>query len=217
MLRYLQRGLAARESAALALNTETVAEPELSTLIESWATFDSAGAHAALDRLLTDPETIARRVLPALVSAAAEWRDEPALAQVHFAARMLETRLLALGERWHQAPGPLALVGCAPGEQHTLGPIAFALALHARGWRIAYLGADPPLEAYEATARSLSPDLVALCFTTPWTLARVHRALPAFAAQHPLALAGPATHPRLAQAAGARWLSGDPFEAAASI
>ena len=104
-----------------------------------------------------------------------------------------------------------------PGEQHTLGPIAFALALHERGWRIVYLGADAPLDAYEATARSLRPELVAMCFTTPWTLARTHRALPQLAAELPLALAGPATHLRLAQAVGARWLSGDPFEAATQV
>ena len=56
-----------------------------------------------------------------------------------------------------------------------------------------------------------------MCFTTPWTLARTHRVLPQLAAELPLGLAGPATHPRLAQAAGARWLSGDPYEAAAQV
>jgi DNA-binding transcriptional MerR regulator len=217
MLGHLRRGLAARESAALTLRTATVPVPALSGLIDAWSAFDSARAHAMLDGLLTDPETIARRVLPALNTAASEWRDERGLAQVQFAARMLETRLLALGERWHEAPGPLALVGCGPGEQHTLGSIAFALALHGRGWRIAYLGADAPLVAYEAAARSLRPELVAICFTTSWTVGRTQRALEGLAAEQPLALAGPATHPRLAESAGARWLAGDPFEAAGQV
>src|SRR4051794_32532236 len=90
MLRHLQRGLAARESAALALETDRVVAPALSDLVKAWSAFDAARAHAVLDGLLTDAEAIARRVLPALSAAAAgEWRDDRALAQIHFAARML--------------------------------------------------------------------------------------------------------------------------------
>src|SRR5690349_2985681 len=100
MLGHLEHGLAARESAALALRAaEAPRAPALGELTEAWAAFDSARAHAALDGLLTGPEAIARQLLPALSAAAREWRDERGAAQVHFAARMLETRLLGLGER----------------------------------------------------------------------------------------------------------------------
>ena len=68
---------------------------------------------------------------------------------------MVETRLLALGERWHEGAGPLALVGCGPGEHDTLPLIVLALALHRRGWRIVYLGADTPVDAFASAAAAL--------------------------------------------------------------
>src|SRR6476661_3974560 len=46
MLRHLQRGLAARESAALALEPDAPVAPALSALIEAWSALDSAAAHA---------------------------------------------------------------------------------------------------------------------------------------------------------------------------
>ena len=50
------------------------------------------------------------------------------------------------------ASGRCALLACLPGEQHELGLIAFGLALRSRGWRIAYLGGDTPLETLENAA-----------------------------------------------------------------
>ena len=114
-----------------------------------------------------------RSAPPAATSPAASWRRGCS----------------ALGERWHEAPGPLALVGCGPQEPHTLGAIAFALALHARGWRITYLGADTPVASFLAAGEALRPRLVAVAFTLPWALAAAGGAGPARA--HALAL-GPA-------------------------
>ena len=184
-------------------------------LLDAWREFDAGRAQAILDELLAGPEPevlLSRTVLPRLAGAAEAWsRDELGTARVHFATRMLEARLLALGERWHDAPGSVALVGCGPGDQHTLGAIAFALALHRRGWRIAYLGADAPVGVYAATARALSPRRVVIgC-----TLAAPLDALRGLADEVPLALAGPATDGRLANEVGATWLAGDPVAAAA--
>jgi MerR family transcriptional regulator, light-induced transcriptional regulator len=53
--------------------------------------------------------------------------------------------MLALARGWERGPGPMAVVACAPSEQHTLGLIAFGLALRNRGWAIVYLGADSPV------------------------------------------------------------------------
>ena len=56
----------------------------------------------------------------------------------------------------------MALLACLPGEQHDFGAMAFGLALRARGWRIAYLRADTPLETIEQAATRLDPALIAL-------------------------------------------------------
>jgi MerR family transcriptional regulator, light-induced transcriptional regulator len=222
MLWHLGHGLAARESAELALADAPSTEGAPDTpLVDAWRDFNAAKAHKALDGLLAEPDApkvVSQSVLPDLARAADEWmREALGPAQVHFASRMLETRLLALGERWHEGRGPLALIGCGPGEQHTLGSIAFALALHARGWRIAYLGADAPLEGFAAAARALAPARVVIAFTMAWTLAGAERGLRGIAAEYPLVLAGPAASAKAANALKAAWLPGDPAAAASLV
>ena len=117
----------------------------------AWEALDTAAAQRGLDELLggPEPDVAAASLLPLLGALSAERR--------HVAARMVETRLLARAERWHEGPGRLALVGCRPGEHDTLPLIVCALALHRRGWRIVYLGADTPEEAFASAAEALRP------------------------------------------------------------
>jgi MerR family transcriptional regulator, light-induced transcriptional regulator len=98
---------------------------------------------------------------------------------------MLETRLLVLGERWHDAPGPLALVGCGPGEHDTVATIVCALALHRRGWRIVYLGADTPLDVFAGVAAALLPERIVVGFGEAEDAARVE---PQLASLGPLSI-----------------------------
>jgi len=218
MVAHLQAGLAARESAELVLAAAPAAPGSVEALASAWREFDAVAAHRALDALLGAPDApaaVSQVILPALGDAAGEWmRDDLGPARIHFASRLLETRLLALGERWHDGPGPLALVGCGPGEQHTLGTIAFALGLHARGWRIAYLGADTPVAGFAAAAGALAPERVVVAFTMPWALSRGARELRGLPG---LVLAGPAAGERAAASIGAAWLPADPATAADSL
>lgn len=217
MVAHLEAGLAARESAELVLSAPAVGDP-VEQLVTAWQRFDADAAHGALDALLSDADAAtvtARTILPALTAAASGWRHaDLGPAQVHFAARLLEARLLALGGRWHEGPGPLALVGCGPGEQHTLGAVTFALALHARGWRIAYLGADAPVAGFVAAARALEPARVVVAITMP---DGAPGALDELRGLPRLALAGPAISTATAQAAGGVPLAGDPASAAAAL
>jgi DNA-binding transcriptional MerR regulator len=161
MRTLIARGLAAAESArvVLAERRSTTAGPALA---DAWRALDAIAAQRALDELLdtSEPEVVAAEViLPLLRDTPAEYR--------HFASRMLETRLLALGERWHDAAGPLALVGCGPGEHDTVATVICALALHRRGWRIVYLGADTPVDVFASAASALLPGRIVVGFAGP--------------------------------------------------
>jgi DNA-binding transcriptional MerR regulator len=190
MRALIGRGLAAAESARLVLaeRRSTTAGPELA---EAWRALDPLAVQQALDALLdgAEPEVVAAEVILPLL------RDLPA-AYRHFAGRMLETRLLALGERWHDAPGPLALVGCGPGEHDTIATIVCALAHHRRGWRIVYLGADTPVDVFASVAAALLPARIVV----------------GFASAEQAAL----TEPQLAPLGPLSIMRGDPLETAVS-
>ena len=79
------------------------------------------------------------------------------IAQEHFATWCCADGCSGLARGWGHGVGPLALLACLPGERHDLGLLVFGLALRARGWRIAYLGADTPVEIVGETADALEP------------------------------------------------------------
>jgi DNA-binding transcriptional MerR regulator len=220
MLTHLGRGLAARESARLAL-LDRPAPASVTRLLQALGEFDVRRAHAELDAVLASPDraaAVTREVLPAFTAAAAEWmRSDLGPAQVQFASRLLEARLLALGEHWHEGSGPLALIGCGPGEQHTLGALALALGLQSRGWRVAYLGADTAIAAFAGAARSLVPERVVISFTVPWTIAHARQPLRNLVLDCGIVLAGRATGTAMARRLGAQWLPGDPLAVAEAL
>jgi DNA-binding transcriptional MerR regulator len=89
-----------------------------------------------------------RLYLPLLVHLGERWRDLPgAIAEEHFFAMYLRSKLGArLQHRARYTTGPLLLGACAPGEQHEIGLLLFALEAHGSGMRTVLLGADTPLE-----------------------------------------------------------------------
>ena len=165
MRRHLEDGFAAAEAAALALGGDEPAEardvaaPALRTeLADALEDFDEPRAQAVIDRLLatvTLDRLLGDALLPYLNELGERWeRGEVSVAQEHFASSVVRGRLLGLARGWGLGVGPLAVLACVPGERHDLGLIAFGVALRERGWRIAYLGSDCPLEtAAEASDR----------------------------------------------------------------
>ena len=153
MRAYLARGVAPAESAQLVLAERRRPGP-VRGLVAAWQALDITTAHRLLDAALggAEPEVAAAELLPLLDRLPADRR--------HVAARMLETRLLAHAGGWHEGSGRLALIGCRVGDHDTLPLIVCALALHRRGWRIVYLGADTPEATLTGVTEALQPVVV---------------------------------------------------------
>jgi MerR family transcriptional regulator, light-induced transcriptional regulator len=177
MQRHLADGLAAAEAAALATQAAERGDEELAIpaakdeLAAALASFDDGDAHAVFDGLLArlSIDALLRDVIvPYLHELGDRWeRGDVSVAQEHFASTLLRGRLLGLARGWGRGIGPVAVLACAPGEQHDLGLLAFGLALRARGWRIVYLGTDTPLPSVADAARSCSPTIVVVSAVDP--------------------------------------------------
>jgi DNA-binding transcriptional MerR regulator len=220
MRAYQREGLSAAEAARLASAgahdspAETAARPDRSILARALERFDEPGAQEAFDRLLAlvSLDALLRDfVIPYLADLGERCEEGSAsIGQEHFASNVLRGRLLGLARGWGQGVGPLAVLACAPGEQHDLGLVSFGLALRARGWRIAYLGPDTPMGTLLEATDLLGPQLVVVSATAPQRLSRARDELAALGRAAPLALAGAGARPTLAEAVGARLMAGDP-------
>lgn len=93
-------------------------------------------------------EQVTRQLyLPLLIRLGERWRDlAGGIAEEHFFAMYLRSKLGArLQHRMRYATGPRLLAACAPGEQHEIGLLLFALEANGAGMRTVLLGADTPL------------------------------------------------------------------------
>jgi len=198
---HLDAGLAAAQAAALASREPRREERHIAApaavreeLAEALGRFDEPRAQAVLDGALavaTVDALLADVVLPYLHDLGERWaRGEASVAQEHFASSVLRGRLLGLARGWGNGLGPLALLACLPEEQHEFGLIAFGLALRSRGWRVAYLGSDTPLETTEAAASTLAPALVVLNAVDAARVTGVAPRLRALQRAHRVALGG---------------------------
>jgi len=202
MQRHLAEGLAAAEAAALAAERPAPAESGHAVdagrreLRAALAAFDEPRAQSVLDSLLAQLslDTFLRDVvLPYLHELGELWRrGEASVAQEHFASNVLRGRLLGLARGWGLGLGPSVVLACAPGEQHDLGLIGFALALRSRGWRIVYLGADTPLESVVDAARSSAPVFVVVSSVSRRTLEEHRRQIEEIAGDFRVCVGGAA-------------------------
>jgi DNA-binding transcriptional MerR regulator len=87
-------------------------------------------------------------LLPLLVRLGERWKKvSGAVAEEHFFATYLRSKLGArLQHRMRYAAGPRIVAACAPGEEHELGLLLFALEAQIAGLRTVVLGANTPLE-----------------------------------------------------------------------
>jgi DNA-binding transcriptional MerR regulator len=229
MQQHLSEGLAAAQAATLALALP-VAEadaaplaPDLARrqLSEALGAFDEPAAQAVLDRLFaaaTVEVVLTDVILPYLRELGARWeRGEITVAQEHFASNVVRGRLLGLARGWGRGVGPIALLACLPGEHHDLGLIAFGLTLRSHGWRIAYLGADTPLDTLERAAEAIEPAFVVVSATTDERIAPVSTQLKALARSYRVGLGGAAAATSGGGRLGVLHLPDDPITEAERI
>jgi MerR family transcriptional regulator, light-induced transcriptional regulator len=234
MKRYLSEAVAPAQAAELVksarLRLKPGHSPQLTghdatlaakAMTDALEGFDESSAEQALQQLLSEYSTLAvirDVIMPYLYEVGERWAaNHMTVAQEHFASNFVHSRLLALARGWDRGLGPHALLACAPEEWHTLGLIAFGIALHAQGWRITYLGAATPVEMLDPTARRLRPDLITVAASMPGQVNPFVPELRALARDWSLALAGPAANAQLASRCDAMLLTEDPVTAAASI
>lgn len=116
------------------------------------------------------------------------WRDgRLRVGDEHQASRAVQEALLSLREQWlgrdgrHGATGAagrdaVAVVGSAEGNQHALGSLSIRILLERRGWRVAYLGPDIPLEEFSDTQQARRASLMCVSVSGPGAEGMARRA-----------------------------------------
>ena len=231
MLDLMAQGLAPAEAARLASGAgeEAGVGEEEGTgaagmrggLADSLLALDAPGAERMLDRALAAYSlhaVLEDLIMPVLRRIGDGWAgEEVTIGQEHFASNVLRGRLLGLARGWGGGEGPLALLGCPSGELHDLGLIAFGLTLRNRGWRIAFFGADTPVETLTVAADETAPAAVVLHALTPEPFSGIEPVLAQLGTIAPLHLAGLGASEALCSAVGATLLEQGPVAAAAAL
>jgi DNA-binding transcriptional MerR regulator len=222
MRRGLGEGLSAAEAARAALQSarpsDGLLEDAAARLLVAIHDYDEAAVHGILDQSFAGfgLEAVLRDlILPTLRRVGVEWRQGTlAISQEHFASNLIRARLLSLARMWGRGSGPLALLACAPGEQHDITLLAFGLVLRSYGWRILFLGADTPIATLTEAAETTRPALAVLASFDPALLETEASALRRLAKRVPLVLSGPGASDTLCTQLGVQRLDGDLVEAA---
>lgn len=222
MQHALADGMSAAEAARVTLENDAPArgltEDAQARLLAAVDAYDEAALQAVLDDALAafGLEPFVRDlILPALGEIGRRWESGNAeVSQEHFASNLIRGRMLSLARLWGRGAGPLALLACAPGEQHDISLLAFGLLLRSHGWRILFLGADTPISTLEATAQVTAPAAIVLVAFDAALLESEATALRRLGRIAPLSLSGPGATSDLPRLAHIRRLNGDLVAAA---
>jgi methanogenic corrinoid protein MtbC1 len=158
------------------------ADTRIENLRQQWLEANMAFDSNRVDEVLNQAfamfpvETVCTEILQRGISDIGNYwyLDKASVQQEHFASALATRRLDALIAA---TPRPTrqqtVLVGCPPGERHTLSILMLCLFLCRRGLKVVYLGADVPIERLEETTSEIQADLVVLAaqqLTTAATL-----------------------------------------------
>lgn len=225
MQQGLDQGLsaaqAARAARASARPSEGLLENAAERLLAAIRAYDEAAVHEVLDESFAafGLEVVLRElILPALVELGREWEQGTlAVSQEHFASNVIRARLLSLARLWGRGAGPVAVLACAPGEQHDISLLSFGLVLRSHGWRIVFLGADTPIATLAQAAETTRPTLTVLASFDPSRLETQSTAIRRLAREVPLVLSGPGATEQLCKRLRVKRLDGDLITAAHEI
>jgi DNA-binding transcriptional MerR regulator/methylmalonyl-CoA mutase cobalamin-binding subunit len=234
MLRHLHDGMPAAQAAELAISTRFRIAPDATTTARvaqvaqttaamqaALERYDETTADQALEtlhRISPANIVIGEVLLPYLHDIGERWQHgQLSIAQEHFATAFIHSRLLGLARGWDRGLGPRALLACPPQEQHTLGLIAFGIALHHIGWRITYLAADTPIPMIAEAATSIHPRLIVISAATPDHLTPALPQLRELRPHNTVAIAGAGANQDHAHQSGAIYLPDDPITSANTI
>lgn len=161
-------------------------EPEIildRTLVKKFARAACAANEAectqivdALLRAQEEPETIYEQLFAESMALIGEWWMVEAIdeGQEHLASAIVE-RLMARVSHFSAVAGVTspntALVGCCAGNWHSIGARMVADVMRMAGWRVMYLGANVPTEAFIKAAKEHSPEMVMVSCATGETMA----------------------------------------------
>ncbi len=174
--------------------------------------------YEAISRIKRDPGAYVAALRDwAAKGAASDWALEPHEVVARSTPRSGDSARAAahfeLGEHLHSA-----------GERYdeqaanaVLSLLIFGISLRSAGWRIAFLGADTPIETIERAASELQPDAVVLSAVAPEHLLAVERDLTELARRTTVAIGGQGADPGLAERVGAVRLEADLARAAATF
>jgi MerR family transcriptional regulator, light-induced transcriptional regulator len=183
--------------------------------------YDQADAQSELDVLFgaySIDTALKEIVLPYMHELGERWAgNEIGVGSEHFAANLIHGRLLSLARKWDGGHGPRAVLACPQGELHTMGLLAFGLALRGEGWRITYLGADTPVSAIEQVAGVVRPAWIVLASVDADRYNRVSAPLAELASRASLAIAGSGASRTMAERCNASLFAADPVTAASAL
>jgi len=120
-------------------------------MIEAISQFDESVLDAVYNEAMSlyPVDIVTRQLLTPLLKHLGErWQStEGSVAEEHFFSVFMRNKL---GARFHHRnmrnTGPCLIAACLPGEHHEFGLLLFALAAHARGYRLILLGANMPMD-----------------------------------------------------------------------
>ncbi len=178
----------------------STADTSLSALRDEWIAaclnFSETAAEQALNKAFSifPVEAVCSEVIQKGMSEIGDlwYENNASVQQEHFASGLAMRRLDAL---LNASPAPTrnetVLIGCPPGEWHTLTPLLLALFLRRRGLNVIYLGANVPAERFAETVQKVKANLVILSAQTLINAASLQAAAFHLASQRiPLAFGG---------------------------
>ncbi len=221
----LASGLSAAEAARTVVEPVPVSggllEDSSVRLLDAIQSYDESAVQAVLDHDLSafSIETVVQGlVLPVLAEVGARWEQgRLSISQEHFASHLIRARLLSLGRFWGRGAGPLAVLACAPREEHDLSLIAFGLLLRSYGWCILFLGANTPVPTLAETAERTDPAALVLTSFDSRLLLAEDAALRRLGRRATLHLSGPGATEAVAKRLGLDRLDGDLVAAAQHV